>query len=100
MKTVLLCGGRGTRIRDVADNIPKPMIPIGGLPIIWHIMKQYSHWGHNQFVLCLGYQGGVIKDFFLNYEMHTQDLTITLGSKAPVVYHSNVPEANWKVTLA
>ena len=61
MKIAILCGGYGTRIRDVSDNIPKPMIPLGGYPILWHIMKSYAHWGHNEFVLCLGYKGEVIK---------------------------------------
>jgi glucose-1-phosphate cytidylyltransferase len=61
MKVVILCGGQGTRIRDVADNIPKPMIPVGGYPILWHIMKYYSLFGHNEFILCLGHQGNVIK---------------------------------------
>ena len=76
MKVVILCGGYGTRIRDVADDIPKPMIPVGGLPILWHIMKYYAHWQHSEFVLCLGYKAEVIKDFFLNYEAHTRDFTI------------------------
>ena len=80
MKTVILCGGSGTRIRDVAEDVPKPMLPIGGLPILWHIMKYYASWRHKEFVLCLGYKSRVIKDFFLNYEAYTNDLTITLGS--------------------
>ncbi|MBF0328451.1 MAG: glucose-1-phosphate cytidylyltransferase [Nitrospirae bacterium] len=100
MKTVILCGGYGTRIRDVADNIPKPMIPVGGFPILWHIMKYYSHWGHNRFVLCLGYKGQVIKDFFLNYEAHTNDFTITLGGNKTIDYHSRHSESDWQVTLA
>jgi len=100
MKVVILCGGRGTRIRDVADNIPKPMIPIGGFPIMWHIMKYYAHWGHDKFVLCLGYQGQVIKDFFLNYEAHTRDFTVTLGRNASIDYHTEHSESNWQVTLA
>ena len=79
MKTIILCGGRGTRIRDVADNIPKPMIPVGGLPILWHLMKYYAHWGHHEFILCLGYKADVIKDFFLNYKTRTSDFTLTLG---------------------
>ena len=79
MKTVILCGGYGSRIRDVADNIPKPMIPIGRHPILWHIMKYYAGFGHKDFVLCLGYKGQVIRDFFLNYEAHTQDSTVVLG---------------------
>ena len=68
MKVVILCGGYGTRIRDVADNVPKPMIPIGRYPILWHIMKYYASYGFKEFVLCLGYKSQVIKDFFLNYE--------------------------------
>ncbi len=99
MKVVILCGGYGTRIRDVADNIPKPMIPVGGLPILWHIMKYYSTWGHNDFVLCLGYKGLVIKDFFLNYEAHTRDFTLNLGAQRSVEYHTAHAE-DWTVTLA
>ncbi|MDA8792866.1 glucose-1-phosphate cytidylyltransferase [Bacteriovoracaceae bacterium] len=102
MKTVILCGGFGTRIRDVADNIPKPMIPIGGLPIMWHIMKYYSHWGHKDFILCLGYKAEVIKDFFLNYESRTRDLTINLGMKDTerVTYLTKCEESDWQVTLS
>ncbi len=100
MKTVILCGGQGTRIRDVADDIPKPMIPIGGFPILWHIMKYYSCYNLTDFVLCLGYRGQVIKDFFLNYEAHTHDLTITLGSKDSIEYHSVNSIAGWRITLA
>ena len=65
MKTVILCGGQGTRIRGVVENIPKPMIPVGAFPILWHIMKYYACWRHKEFVLCLGYQADVIKDFFV-----------------------------------
>jgi glucose-1-phosphate cytidylyltransferase len=99
MKVVILCGGQGTRIRDVADNMPKPMIPIGGYPILWHIMKYYGHNGHRDFVLCLGHKGQVIKDFFLNYEAHTRDFTITLGGKPGIEYHDAFDEAPWRVTL-
>lgn len=99
MKVVILCGGYGTRIRDVADHIPKPMIPIGGLPIIWHIMKSYACFGHNEFILCLGYKGDVIKNFFLNYDAQTKDFTIELGSKNNLTFHSNHDESNWRVTL-
>ena len=70
MKTVLFCGGLGTRIRDYSENIPKPMIPIGGKPILWHLMNYYSQYGHKDFVLCLGYKANVIKEFFLNYQPH------------------------------
>lgn len=100
MKVVILAGGYGTRIRDVADDIPKPMIPIGPYPILWHIMKSYAHFGHTEFIICLGYKGQCIKDFFLNYEAHTRDFTINLGSAGGVKYHSNHDELGWKVTLA
>lgn len=99
MKTVILCGGYGTRIRDVADDIPKPMIPIGGYPILWHLMKYYATFGHDEFVLCLGHKGQVIKDFFLNYESHTRDFTITLGDGNSIIYHSRHDHLDWKVTL-
>tara|TARA_B110000208_G_scaffold187152_1_gene244753 strand:- start:236 stop:1009 length:774 start_codon:yes stop_codon:yes gene_type:complete len=98
MKVVILAGGYGTRIRDVADDIPKPLIPIGPYPILWHIMKSYAHYGHTEFIICLGYKGQSIKDFFLNYEAHTRDFTINLGS-ADVTYHNNHDELGWKVTL-
>jgi len=99
MKVVILCGGFGTRIRDVADDIPKPMIPIGTKPILWHIMKYYASYGHKEFVLCLGYKGQAIKDFFINYEAHTKDFTITLGRAGTVQYHTDHDESDWRVTL-
>lgn len=100
MKVVILCGGYGTHIRDVADNIPKPMIPIGRFPILWHIMKYYASFGHRDFVLCLGYKSSVIKDFFLNYEAHTKDFTIELGRKDTLTFHNDHEESDWRVTLA
>lgn len=100
MKVIILAGGYGTRIRDVADDIPKPMIPIGPFPILWHIMKTYAHFGHKEFVICLGYKGQVIKDFFLNYEAYTRDFTITFGDEGKTVYHSDHDESDWKITLA
>lgn len=99
MKTIILAGGYGTRIRDVSDSLPKPMIPIGGFPILWHIMKHYAHWGHKEFVVCLGYKGSVIKEFFLNYEAHIRDFTIALGQQRSLTYHSEHSE-DWIVTLA
>lgn len=99
MKVVILCGGLGTRIRDVADNIPKPMIPIGRYPILWHIMKYYASYGFKEFVLCLGYKGQVIKDFFLNYETNTKDFTIRLGDKNEISFHTDHDESDWKVSL-
>jgi glucose-1-phosphate cytidylyltransferase len=98
IKVVILCGGQGTRIRDVADDIPKPMIPIGKHPILWHIMKIYECGGLDDFVLCLGYKGWLIKEFFLNYTAFASDVTIDLGSKA-VEYRDGAPE-RWRVTLA
>lgn len=99
MKTVILCGGFGTRIRDVAEDLPKPMIPIGGYPILWHLMNHYAKYGHDEFILCLGYKGQVIKDFFLNFESHTRDFTVTMGNNKTIQYHSNDDQPGWKVTL-
>ena len=100
MKVVILCGGQGTRIRGVADDIPKPMIPIGGRPILWHIMKEYAARRHTDFVLCLGYKSQVIKEFFRNYHTHTSDFTVTLGRNGGVEYHGDHDESGWRVTLA
>lgn len=100
MKVVILAGGYGTRIRDVADNIPKPMIPIGPYPILWHIMKTYAHYGHKDFIVCLGYKAEIIKEFFLNYEARTKDFTISLGQRDAIDFHTEHDESDWKVTLA
>lgn len=80
MQVVLLCGGLGTRIREETELKPKPMVEIGNKPILWHIMRSYSHFGHNDFVLCTGYKGDVIKQYFLNYKNHSQDIEIDLRS--------------------
>jgi glucose-1-phosphate cytidylyltransferase len=98
LKTVILAGGFGTRIRDVAEDIPKPMIPIGRNPILWHIMKTYAFFGHNNFIICTGYKGEVIKNFFLNYEAYTRDFTIDYSTN-DIIYHNNHSETDWKVTL-
>jgi len=100
MKVVILAGGFGTRIRDVTEDIPKPMIPIGPFPILWHIMKSYAYYGHKDFVLCIGHKGQVIKNFFLNYEAHTRDFTITFGRDGGLSYHSEHDESGWRVTVA
>jgi len=102
LKTVLLAGGFGTRIRDVANDIPKPMIPIGGQPILQHIMSGYAAAGFRKFVIALGYKGDVIKQYFLNYGANTHDLTVTLGKNAKVVFHENNEPAidGWEITLA
>jgi len=100
MKTVILCGGYGTRIRDVADDIPKPMIPIGEKPIIWHIMKSYAAYGYTDFILCLGYKSEIIKDFFVNYELRTSDIIVSLekGVKQ-VLTNAQQKKDNWQITL-
>ncbi len=100
MKAVILCGGRGSRIRDVSELIPKPMLPIGGMPILWHIMKGYAAHGINEFVLCLGYKGWLIKEFFINYRAMISDFTITLGDRMDFEFHHQPVESDWKVTLA
>mgnify|MGYP001220046677 CR=1 FL=1 len=96
---VILCGGMGTRIRDVNENIPKPMIPVGGRPILWHIMKIYGHYGYNNFILCLGYKGEIIKDFFLNYYAMVNDVTVDLSKPNSCEYHNYRDIEEWKVTL-
>lgn len=100
IKTVILCGGMGTRIRDVADDIPKPLIRIGELPILWHIMKTYSHYGYSDFVLCLGYKGWLIKEFFLNYHRFITDFTLKLGDSSPIAFHNEHAEQDWSITMA
>lgn len=100
IKAVILCGGQGTRIRDASDVVPKPMLPIGGKPILWHIMKLYAHHGITDFVLCLGYKGWAIKEFFLQYLAMTSDVTVRLGSGTQVDYHHRLDETGWNVTLA
>ena len=79
MKIVILCGGQGTRLREETEFRPKPMLEVGGRPILWHIMKSYAHHGFREFVLCLGYRGNMIKEYFLNYEAMNSDCTVRLG---------------------
>ncbi len=97
MKAVILAGGLGSRIAEETYDKPKPMVPIGGLPILWHIMKIYSHYGIHEFVVCLGYKGYVIKDFFHHFYLHTNHVTYDLGNDE-ITYHDRVREP-WKVTL-
>ena len=99
MKVVILAGGYGTRIRDVAEDIPKPMIPIGPFPILWYIMNTYSKFGHTDFIICLGYKGQLIKDFFLNYKPYTSDFTISFGENGGIHFHNKSQHSNWTVTL-
>jgi glucose-1-phosphate cytidylyltransferase len=97
---VILAGGQGTRLREETEYRPKPMVDIGGRPIIWHIMKLYAHYGFNRFILCLGYRGNMIKEYFLNYEAMNNDFTIQLGVQSCVSYHSSHNEQDFTVTLA
>jgi len=100
MKAVILCGGHGTRIRDASESLPKPMLPIGGKPIVWHIMKLYAHYGIKDFVLCLGYKGWIIKEFFLNYRAMMTDITVHLNHPAAVDFNGSHDEEDWRITLA
>lgn len=99
MKVVILCGGLGTRLREETEFRPKPMVPIGGRPILWHIMKYYAHFGHKEFILCLGYKGEIIKDYFRNYHWNTSDVTLTLGQNPKIRYHNTHDEEDWTVTM-
>ncbi len=100
MKVVILCGGLGTRLREETEFRPKPMTHIGNHPILWHIMKIYAYQGFNDFILCLGYKGEVIKDYFYHYEIMNNDVTLELGSPEKVRIHQSHDEKGWKVTLA
>jgi glucose-1-phosphate cytidylyltransferase len=99
MKAVILAGGLGTRLREETEFRPKPMVEIGGHPIIWHLMKLLAHRGLDEFVVCTGYRGEVIKDYFLNYEARNQDFTVHLGSKTSIEYHGEHDENDWTVTV-
>jgi glucose-1-phosphate cytidylyltransferase len=98
MKVVLFCGGLGTRIREYSEAIPKPMIPVGHQPILWHVMQYYSHFGHRDFILCLGYKANVVKEFFLNYrpQAFTDCVVSGFGSKVELL---GKPEEDWRVSL-
>lgn len=97
MKAVILAGGFGTRLSEETDIRPKPMVEIGGKPILWHIMKIYSHYGFNDFVVCLGYKGYIIKEYFVNYFLHQSDVTIDLSNNQTTIHRS--ASENWKITL-
>jgi len=98
MKTVILAGGLGTRISEESHLRPKPMIEIGGAPILWHIMKIYSSFGFNEFIICCGYKGYVIKEYFADYYLHRSDVTFDFSAENKMIIHSNVAEP-WKVTI-
>src|SRR5512146_3167713 len=97
MKAVILAGGIGSRISEESALRPKPMIEIGGRPILWHIMKIYSSQGVNEFIICLGYKGYLIKEYFANYYLHTSDVTFDLATKEAEVHRSGTEP--WRVTL-
>jgi glucose-1-phosphate cytidylyltransferase len=96
--TIILCGGRGTRISEYNSTIPKPLVPIGNRPILWHIMKIYSSYGHKDFVLALGWLGDEIRRFFLEYEALTRDFTIRYGARGGIEYLDSEPEEGWQVS--
>lgn len=98
MKTVLFCGGLGTRIRDVSENIPKPMVPVGDKPILWHLMHYYSQFGHKDFVLCLGYKANVIKEYFLNYKPQAYADCVVSGFGNEVEILGN-PQQDWRIAM-
>jgi len=97
MKAVILAGGLGTRIAEESDSKPKPMVEVGGKPLLWHIMKSYSHYGINDFVICLGYKGYVIKEFFFNYYRHMSDMTVDLKTGAHEILNNQAED--WRITL-
>jgi len=99
MKVVILCGGQGTRLREETEFKPKPLVEIGGMPILWHIMKIYSNYGFKDFVLCLGYKGYMIKDFFLNYDKRTKDFTLNTHNNS-IIHHNNDEIEDWNITFA
>lgn len=96
---VILCGGLGTRLKEETEFKPKPMVEIGGIPILWHIMKIYSHQGFKDFILCLGYKGHMIKDYFLKYRLMANDFSMNLKKRDPMNYHTGSDE-DWNITFA
>lgn len=100
MKTVILCGGLGTRLREETEYRPKPMVNIGEKPILWHIMKTYAHYGFKEFILPLGYKGEMIKDYFCNYELMNSDITVELGKPKSTFLQNCHEEAGWKITMS
>jgi len=100
IQTVILCGGQGTRLREETEYRPKPLVEVGSRPILWHVMKQYAYYGCQDFILCLGYRGHMIKEYFLSYEALNNDFTICLGEKHQIEYHEAHEEQNFRVTLA
>jgi glucose-1-phosphate cytidylyltransferase len=100
VQVVILCGGQGTRIRDVADDIPKPMVPIGGRPILWHIMDGFARQGFKKFILCLGYKSWTIKRYFLDYHLAHSDFSVNLAAAERIEIHSSSASEDWQITFA
>lgn len=100
MNVVIFCGGIGARLKEETEFKPKPLVKIGSKPILWHIMKTYAHYGHTDFILCLGYKGEQIKEYFYNYELMSGDFTLKLGERNNPTFNSNIPERGWNITLA
>ena len=99
MKVIILCGGMGTRLREETEYKPKPMVEIGGKPILWHIMKHYAHYGHKEFILALGYKGDYIRDYFLNFYNYNSDFSVDLANNVSVEIHNSKIHEDWKITL-
>lgn len=99
MKVVIFCGGKGTRMREETEYRPKPLVNVGDRPIIWHIMKHYSYYGFNEFILCVGYKGEMIKDYFVNSDWKNNDFTIYFEEGKRRIQYHNKEEENWKITI-
>ncbi|MFA5129325.1 MAG: glucose-1-phosphate cytidylyltransferase [Patescibacteria group bacterium] len=100
MKVVILCGGKGTRLKEETEYKPKPLVTVGGMPLVWHIMKIYSHYGFRDFILCLGYKGDMIKDYFLHFEELTNDFTLQLrNNTSRIIHHDNDILEDWNITF-
>ena len=99
MKVVLFCGGLGMRLRELAENVPKPMVPLGHRPMVWHLMRYYAHFGHNEFILCLGYRGDLVKQYFLNYDdCVSNDFALSAGECRRELANSDI--ADWRIAFA
>ena len=99
MGVVILCGGKGTRLSEETITKPKPMVEIGGKPILWHIMKSYSNYGYKKFILALGYKGHIIKDYFYNARINQSDFTLKMDPLKPIVFHNTIIENDWEISF-
>src|SRR5437762_2436820 len=99
MQAIILCGGLGTRLREETEFRPKPLVEVGNRPILWHIMKLYAHHGFRDFILCLGYKGEVIKEYFYNYDLYNYDFSVCLGKPKNIEVHDSHDAVDWRVTL-